>query len=381
MTTFISYSRKNSDFAVRLAKDLKAAGIDVWLDQLDIPTGARWDDEIEKALDQSSIFLIVLSPESIQSQNVKDEVGYAIDAGKRILPVTVENCNIPFRLRRFQYVDFSNKSYEDSLIEIKRLLTSPFTDVDDNERKQQKQRRRLDNKTLVMLTSVLLIFVILVFGIGLFGLGQMGIGPFAQKEAPTAHPATAANLLIAPTQPMPTTTVQIPSVFVTATSAIVTIPPQTSTNVSDLLTERLPTLQEINSGTPPSIWITNNIDVRDMAKPGTDTYSGKVQKGREYLLPIYWCTTSLELLDENMQSISMQFFVNNEQIPNEYIRNYIDDSSKSWKCNYHSVILSGWNENMQYVLEIRRTLSQRLFDGQSHYPAGTYIYKLMVNVQ
>ena len=87
MTTFISYSRINSDFAVQLAKDLKEADFDVWLDQLDIPTGARWDDEIERALEACSTFLIILSPESIQSQNVKDEIGYAIDTGKQILPV------------------------------------------------------------------------------------------------------------------------------------------------------------------------------------------------------------------------------------------------------------------------------------------------------
>ena len=124
MTTFISYSRVNSDFALRLATDLKAAGLDVWLDQLDIPTGARWDDEIEKALDKSKTFLIVLTPESIQSQNVKDEVGYAIDAGKLILPVVIKPCNVPFRLRRFQYVDFTNKAYEESLAEIRHLLTN-----------------------------------------------------------------------------------------------------------------------------------------------------------------------------------------------------------------------------------------------------------------
>jgi hypothetical protein len=124
MSTFISYSRANSDFAVRLAKDLKSAGLDVWLDQLDIPTGARWDDEIERALEKSSIFLIILSPESIESQNVKDEVGYAIDSGKHILPVVTRSCKIPLRLRRFQFVDFSNKPYEDSLAEIKYLLSN-----------------------------------------------------------------------------------------------------------------------------------------------------------------------------------------------------------------------------------------------------------------
>lgn len=122
MTTFISYSRVNSDFAVSIAKDLKNAGFDIWLDQIDIPTGSRWDDEIEKALETSDTFLIVLSPESIQSQNVKDEIGYAIDAGKQILPVVIKNCKVPFRLRRFQYVDFSAESYEQSLVKIKYLL-------------------------------------------------------------------------------------------------------------------------------------------------------------------------------------------------------------------------------------------------------------------
>ena len=127
MTTFISYSRANSDFAVRLAKDLKAEGHDIWLDQLDIPTGSRWDDELEKALRTCSTFLIILSPESIKSQNVKDEIGYAIDKGKHILPLMIKQCEIPFRLRRFQYVDFTKEDHDDykeRLRETKSLLSN-----------------------------------------------------------------------------------------------------------------------------------------------------------------------------------------------------------------------------------------------------------------
>lgn len=123
MSTFISYSRADSGFAVRLAKDLKSASYDIWLDQLDIPTGARWDDEVEIALEACTTFMIVLSPESLESQNVKDEIGYAIDSGKNILPIKIKSGDIPFRLRRFQYVDFSNQAYEDSLREIKSLLS------------------------------------------------------------------------------------------------------------------------------------------------------------------------------------------------------------------------------------------------------------------
>lgn len=123
MTTFISYSRDNSSFVVRLAKDLKKAGFEVWLDQLDIPKGARWDDEIEAAVERSSIFMVVLAPESMESQNVKDELSYAIDAGKHILPVVIKPCKIPLRLRRFQNVDFTDRPYKESLAEIKELLT------------------------------------------------------------------------------------------------------------------------------------------------------------------------------------------------------------------------------------------------------------------
>src|SRR5215208_2310668 len=124
MTTFISYSRVDSEFVVRLARDLKSAGYDIWLDQLDIAKGARWDDAIEAAVESSSTFMIVLAPESIESQNVKDELSYAIDSGKHILPVVIRPCKIPLRLRRFQYVDFTDKPYKESLADIKRLLSN-----------------------------------------------------------------------------------------------------------------------------------------------------------------------------------------------------------------------------------------------------------------
>lgn len=47
---FFSYCREDSDFALRLAGDLKEAGASVWLDQLDIVPGQRWDRAVEDAL-------------------------------------------------------------------------------------------------------------------------------------------------------------------------------------------------------------------------------------------------------------------------------------------------------------------------------------------
>lgn len=120
--TFISYSRKDKDFALELARALKSAGHLVWLDQLDIPTGARWDDEVERALRECHTFLVILTVASTTSENVKDEIGYAIDHRKRIIPVFLEECDIPLRLRRFQYVDFTKVKFDEGVIRVKKLL-------------------------------------------------------------------------------------------------------------------------------------------------------------------------------------------------------------------------------------------------------------------
>lgn len=123
LQTFISYSRVNQQFAIRLACGLKSAGFCVWMDQFNIPTGARWDDEIEKALRESQIFLFIMTSASIVSDNAKDEVGYAIDHGMRILPVLLEECEIPLRLRRLQYVDFTEKSFDEGIKSAQELLS------------------------------------------------------------------------------------------------------------------------------------------------------------------------------------------------------------------------------------------------------------------
>ena len=84
VTAFVSYSRTDSEFALRLAQDLKAADASIWLDQLDIPPGKPWDDAIEEALNNTTYILVILSPEAVRSKNVKDEIDFALRASKTI---------------------------------------------------------------------------------------------------------------------------------------------------------------------------------------------------------------------------------------------------------------------------------------------------------
>ncbi len=104
-TAFFSYSREDSDFALRLAQDLKAAGANVWIDQLDIEPGQEWDNAVEAGVTQSPRMLLILSPSSVKSRNVRNELSFALDENKTIIPVLYQNCTVPLQLHRVQYID------------------------------------------------------------------------------------------------------------------------------------------------------------------------------------------------------------------------------------------------------------------------------------
>jgi hypothetical protein len=105
-TAFISYSREDSEFVLRMARDLKAAGANVWLDQLDIQPGQRWARALQDAITNAPRFLVILSPASVNSTNVEDEVSFALEEHKTIIPVLYCDCKVPFQLRPYQYADF-----------------------------------------------------------------------------------------------------------------------------------------------------------------------------------------------------------------------------------------------------------------------------------
>ncbi len=125
---FISYSRVDSEFARRLATDLKNARVPVWFDQLDIHAGHEWDDSIEKALTESNRLILVLSPDSVQSRNVRNEITWALDKKKTIFPILLKDCEVPLQLRRIQYIDFRTdyaRGFADLLAHLQGQPASP----------------------------------------------------------------------------------------------------------------------------------------------------------------------------------------------------------------------------------------------------------------
>jgi hypothetical protein len=126
---FFSYSRADaSDFALKLAVDLQKEGFNVWIDQQDIRAGSEWDLEIEKALETCDCLLFIESDKSVVSQNVLDEVYYAMDEKKMVIPVIYKDSKTPFRIKRLQHIDFT-AGYDNGLANLIRELKCAGTAI------------------------------------------------------------------------------------------------------------------------------------------------------------------------------------------------------------------------------------------------------------
>jgi hypothetical protein len=102
---FLSYSRADEKVAMRFANELRDRGIAMWVDQLDIRPSEHWDRAIERAVHECRGLVVILSPRSVESDNVADEISYAIDHKKSVLPVMIEKCRLPLRITRMQVID------------------------------------------------------------------------------------------------------------------------------------------------------------------------------------------------------------------------------------------------------------------------------------
>ena len=104
-SVFVSYSRQDKDLTCQIVEYLQSRGISTWFDQRSIPAASHWDHEIQQGLDHCECLVLVLSPHSVKSENVMDEVSYALESSKPVFPLLIEDCDIPYRLRRIQYTD------------------------------------------------------------------------------------------------------------------------------------------------------------------------------------------------------------------------------------------------------------------------------------
>lgn len=102
---FLSYAREDAAKARRLTQLLEADGHIVWWDD-SIKGGESFSREIEQALADADVVLVLWSYSSVNSSWVRDEAGFGRDAGK-LVPISLDETPPPLGFRQVQSINFN----------------------------------------------------------------------------------------------------------------------------------------------------------------------------------------------------------------------------------------------------------------------------------
>ncbi|HAJ59551.1 MAG TPA: hypothetical protein DCP31_09990, partial [Cyanobacteria bacterium UBA8543] len=123
--TFISYSRRDTDFVGRLEDRLRAAGIDPWIDKQDISGAVLWRQEILVGIQFCHNFVYVVSPDSVRSQYCDLELDHALALNKRIIPIVAKLAHdIRPAISELNWIFFDD--FDAGFVSLLELLDSPL---------------------------------------------------------------------------------------------------------------------------------------------------------------------------------------------------------------------------------------------------------------
>jgi len=128
LRVFLCHSSSDKPAARALYQRLRADGFVPWLDEEDLLPGQDWNLEIRKAVRAAAAVIVCLSPASTTKEGyVQKEIAYALDVADEkpegtifVIPGRLEPCDVPDRLRRWQWVDlYEAGGYEKLLLSLR----------------------------------------------------------------------------------------------------------------------------------------------------------------------------------------------------------------------------------------------------------------------
>jgi len=148
MSVFLCHSSKDKPAVRQLYQRLSTDGYDVWFDEERLLPGQDWNREITHAVRNADTVIICLSHSSVtKSGYYQKEIRMTLDAADEkpdgaifLIPARFEECNIPERISRFQWVDLHKPEGYDRLIEALRFAET---------KKDESNRIAFDTNTKV----------------------------------------------------------------------------------------------------------------------------------------------------------------------------------------------------------------------------------------
>jgi pyrimidine deaminase RibD-like protein len=124
LRVFLCHSSNDKPRIRELYQQLQRDGFAPWLDEEDLLPGQDWHQEITRAVRSSHVVLICLSASSISKTGyIQKEIKYALDIAEEqpegtifLIPLKLEECDMPDRLRRWHWVKLFEQSGYQKLV-------------------------------------------------------------------------------------------------------------------------------------------------------------------------------------------------------------------------------------------------------------------------
>lgn len=124
LRVFLCHSSTDKPIVRDLYRRLKSEGLRPWLDEEDLLAGQAWEQEIPKAIRNSDIVIVCLSCRAVTKTGyVQKEIKFGLDIADEqpdgaifLVPVRLEKCEIPERLRRWHCVNLFEEEGYDKLL-------------------------------------------------------------------------------------------------------------------------------------------------------------------------------------------------------------------------------------------------------------------------
>ena len=124
---FISYSTKDTEIAFALLETFESYGLDCWIAPRNIPKGAQWAEEIDNAIQNARVFVVIVSSHSVESRQVPKEIALAVSSCESIFPFRIDDTGLQgtfrYYLSDYQFTDATSDAKQ-KMIELAEVICS-----------------------------------------------------------------------------------------------------------------------------------------------------------------------------------------------------------------------------------------------------------------
>jgi formylglycine-generating enzyme required for sulfatase activity len=212
LRVFLCHSSNDKPAVRELYQKLRAeTWVEPWLDEEELYPGQAWNMEIEKAVEAADAIIVCLSKGSVTKEgyvqrelrSVLDFADYKPEGTLYVMPVRLEECEPPRRLRAWQYADYfegqRERAFQRLLVSLKRRADALGLMAEESDHGQIEEEIYKTLKPKVPVSKPSSIFAPRLFGLGgviLIGLVFWGISALFNNQPTANHPPGIGSTMI-----------------------------------------------------------------------------------------------------------------------------------------------------------------------------------------